>query len=492
MSLAISELSAAVELLVTDLIPIAREPFTDSTYNLKVSYQVLLDALQADLDFGSGSGHTIEDEGTPLTQRASLNFVGAGVAVTDAGGKTVVTIGGGTGISIGDALSSGTANRVLYEDATNKLAESAAFTFTAASGRLALSTTGSGAGILIGGDVLLYRSAADTLRTPDSLTVDGNILGNAIGGETVAVGTNTGFGISDTDDSHFLIIAPGSDLSANRTFSIITGDANRALTISADVTLNQSVDTTATPSFVSIIVANANGLQIKDTDASHNLKITTGSDLTATRTLTINPGDASRTLTLTGNATLNQAVDTTATPTFVSAIFGNASGIQIVDSDASHNLKITTGSNLSAARTLTINPGDASRTLTLTGNVTLSQTPTRVAGCTIDGGSATPTVNTKVYVKVPFSGNITRWDIFADAAGSAVVDVWKHASGTLPTVTDTIAASAKPTLSSAQINSDATLTGWTVAVAAGDIFGFNLDSVTTCKRITVELTIQEA
>lgn len=38
------------------------------------------------------AGHTIEDEGTPLTQRSSLNFTGAGVTVTDTGGKTTVTI----------------------------------------------------------------------------------------------------------------------------------------------------------------------------------------------------------------------------------------------------------------------------------------------------------------------------------------------------------------------------------------------------------------
>jgi len=42
-----------------------------------------------------GGGHTIEDEGIPLTQRTDLNFVGGGVTVTDAGGKTQVSIGGG-------------------------------------------------------------------------------------------------------------------------------------------------------------------------------------------------------------------------------------------------------------------------------------------------------------------------------------------------------------------------------------------------------------
>lgn len=42
----------------------------------------------------TGGGHTIEDEGTPLTQRTNLNFVGAGVTVTDDAGNdaTVVTI----------------------------------------------------------------------------------------------------------------------------------------------------------------------------------------------------------------------------------------------------------------------------------------------------------------------------------------------------------------------------------------------------------------
>jgi hypothetical protein len=40
-------------------------------------------------------GHTIQDEGTPLTQRTTLNFTGAGVTAADTGGVTVVTIPGG-------------------------------------------------------------------------------------------------------------------------------------------------------------------------------------------------------------------------------------------------------------------------------------------------------------------------------------------------------------------------------------------------------------
>lgn len=58
------------------------------------------------------------------------------------------------------------------------------------------------------------------------------------------------------------------------------------------------------------------GLHILDTDASHDLIIAPGSDLTADRTLTITTGDAARTLTMTGNITGNQDVSTTASPTF--------------------------------------------------------------------------------------------------------------------------------------------------------------------------------
>ena len=44
-----------------------------------------------------GGGHTIQDEGVPLAQRANLNFVGAGVIASDDSGNdaTVVTISGG-------------------------------------------------------------------------------------------------------------------------------------------------------------------------------------------------------------------------------------------------------------------------------------------------------------------------------------------------------------------------------------------------------------
>jgi hypothetical protein len=47
-----------------------------------------------------GGGYTtVEDEGTPLTQRSTMNFVGAGVTAADSGAVTTITIPGGSGTS---------------------------------------------------------------------------------------------------------------------------------------------------------------------------------------------------------------------------------------------------------------------------------------------------------------------------------------------------------------------------------------------------------
>jgi hypothetical protein len=64
---------------------------------------------------------------------------------------------------------------------------------------------------------------------------------------------NTGLHLFDTNASHDLIIAPGSDLTADRTLSLVTGDAARTVTLNGNPTLNdwfdQSVKQAASPTF---------------------------------------------------------------------------------------------------------------------------------------------------------------------------------------------------------------------------------------------------
>lgn len=109
---------------------------------------------------------------------------------------------------------------------------------------------------------------------------------------------NTGLHLEDTNASHDLIVAPGSDLTADRTLTLTTGDADRTLTISGNATLNdwfdQSVKTTASPTFQLV------GLE--DTGNDHYLSLYSGEDLTANRTVTFDVVDTSRTLMLGGKS----------------------------------------------------------------------------------------------------------------------------------------------------------------------------------------------
>jgi hypothetical protein len=116
-------------------------------------------------------------------------------------------------------------------------------------------------------------------------------------------------------------------------------------------------------------------------------------------------------------------------------------------------------------------------------------------GIVIEGGGAVITTGVKGFVEVPFAGTITAVTLLStDAAvtpGSIVIDIWKDTyANYAPTVADTITASAKPTLASAIKSRDTTLTGWTTAIAAGDILGFSVNSVTALTRVAVSLTVQ--
>lgn len=106
-------------------------------------------------------------------------------------------------------------------------------------------------------------------------------------------------------------------------------------------------------------------------------------------------------------------------------------------------------------------------------------------GLTIDGSGNPISSGLKQYLISPYNCNIYGWDIIADTTGSIVIDVWKSTS--VPTVSDTITGTEKPTLSLQQVNSDNNLTTWTTSVNIGDILAFNVDSVSNLTKVTLML-----
>lgn len=109
----------------------------------------------------------------------------------------------------------------------------------------------------------------------------------------------------------------------------------------------------------------------------------------------------------------------------------------------------------------------------------------------IDGGGSTITTGIKGDLQVDFAGTIEQWSILPDQSGSIVIDIWKDTYANFPpTDADSITASAPPTLSGTTKAQSGVLTGWTGAFSAGDIFRFNVDSITTCTRVTLALRVR--
>lgn len=114
---------------------------------------------------------------------------------------------------------------------------------------------------------------------------------------------------------------------------------------------------------------------------------------------------------------------------------------------------------------------------------------TRTISYVIDGGGAVPATGVWGQIDVPIACTVTGWVLTADASGSCVVDVKRSTYTGFPT-TSSIAGTDKPTLSSAQKNQNLAISAWgSTALAAGDQLQFNLDSVTTCKRINITLIV---
>lgn len=107
-----------------------------------------------------------------------------------------------------------------------------------------------------------------------------------------------------------------------------------------------------------------------------------------------------------------------------------------------------------------------------------------------DGGGVALPANIQADFPMDFNATITQATLLADQAASATVNVYKDTYGNYPpTVGDSIVAAAKPTISGSLASKDATLAGWTTALAAGDTLRVNLDTNDFAQRLTLGLRI---
>jgi hypothetical protein len=111
----------------------------------------------------------------------------------------------------------------------------------------------------------------------------------------------------------------------------------------------------------------------------------------------------------------------------------------------------------------------------------------------VDGFGATPSTGVATSRIISFAGTITDWYLVGDQTGSLVVDIWKKqfATNSPPDNSNSITASAPPTLTSQQQIKSTALSGWTTSLAVGDELLFNIDSVTAVTQFTLSLTVTQ-
>jgi hypothetical protein len=89
----------------------ATKTFVENSLNARLSAADATDLTDGGTttlhSHSGGSGHVIQEEGSPLTARANLNFVGADVTATDDAGNnaTIITIASaGSGLTHGQVM----------------------------------------------------------------------------------------------------------------------------------------------------------------------------------------------------------------------------------------------------------------------------------------------------------------------------------------------------------------------------------------------------
>lgn len=178
----------------------------------------------------------------PLTG-ASAAFV-----IYEKNGTAALTLSGGSGLTINEAggsITLGITNTQMVALATQEY--NYEFILTLSGGNVwpvldsVFNVSENGQASYSGDTVTVALDGNSISLTILPAAGDVGTGGGIADGDTLTTGLtfpNTGLHILDTNATHDLIITPGSNLTADRTLTVTTGDADRTLTISGDTTLS--------------------------------------------------------------------------------------------------------------------------------------------------------------------------------------------------------------------------------------------------------------
>lgn len=108
----------------------------------------------------------------------------------------------------------------------------------------------------------------------------------------------------------------------------------------------------------------------------------------------------------------------------------------------------------------------------------------------VNGNGFVIDTGVKGYIHVPFNCTIQQVQMFADQAGSIVVDIYKDVYANHPPLAnDSITGGNPPTITADVKMVDAVLSGWTKTITQDDILAFHVDSCSLIQRLTLSLVV---
>lgn len=297
--------------------------YSDSTLSTANANPVVLDSAGRAIVYlttGTSYRFILTNSGGGTTYWDQDNIT----AVPGSSGNLDITATAGEALSAGDVvyLSDGTGSlttgRWYRTDSDNAYSSSTAGLIGFATAAISSAATGTvriagrmtGLSGLTAGE--LYYASATAAALTASPPANGRFVGEADSTSTLVLHGDAGAVVMpDSDGTHRLALITTSNLTADRRLAILIGDTSRQITLSGDATVSQDYSVTGTPGF--------NTVGVSDSDATHMLSLETTSDLTANRQLTLVPGDAARTVTISGNTTISQDYSSAGSPTFTGA-----------------------------------------------------------------------------------------------------------------------------------------------------------------------------
>lgn len=253
---------------------------------------------------GNGTNWVAENG---ATARASL-----GLGTGDSPQFTAVTVGN-TGLTVGSSVPFSDSSGTLTLQNVDALDATTEATIEAAIDTLANLGSIQGVSFTMGAYAATVLNNANEAAFKAAVNLEAGVDYQAYDADLAALAANSTNG---------LWARTGAGTGAART---ITGTANQITVTNGDgVSGNPTLSLPADVLVPTVLTVPNTGLHILDTNATHDLIVAPGSNLTADRTLTVTTGDADRTLTISGNATVSQDYSTSGTPTFASVTVGNA------------------------------------------------------------------------------------------------------------------------------------------------------------------------